>query len=178
MHPSWNNSASGSWQWAANWRLIIPTSPRLARMNRCRATSPRSSRICSSTSVASEKPAPDVRASRASRPASIARCSSTTSACVSSRPVGSSNASVMPTLWGTHSLTQQLVGLNLWISGCRFLATAQGTNPRPQCCGCATPCGAPPTQRARRTSGCTCAVHQPGSSAAVSTSAPRWSASR
>jgi hypothetical protein len=66
-------------------------------MNRCRACSPWSSRTCSSCSVASAKPAPDIRTSRASRPASIARCSSTTSARVSrDRMRTSTMGSVMP----------------------------------------------------------------------------------
>lgn len=66
-------------------------------MNRCRACSPWFSRTLSSCSVASAKPAPDVRTSRASRPASIARCSSTTSARVSrDRMRTSTVGSVMP----------------------------------------------------------------------------------
>jgi hypothetical protein len=69
----------------------------LALMNRCRACSPWSSRTLSSCSVASAKPAPDIRASSASRPASIARCSSMTSARVSRDRLGTSTiGSVMP----------------------------------------------------------------------------------
>jgi hypothetical protein len=97
MHPSWNNSASGSWLRAAYWRLTMPTSPRLALMNRWRACSPWSSRARSSCSVASAKPAPETLASRASRPASIARCSSIISARVSGCLVDtSSRGAVMP----------------------------------------------------------------------------------
>ena len=56
--PSWNRSASGRPPRPANCRATIPTSRRLARMNRCRARSPWRSSSRSSASVAS----PTVRA--------------------------------------------------------------------------------------------------------------------
>ena len=169
MHPSWNNSASGSWLRAAYWRLTMPTSPRLALMNRCRACSPWSSRARSSCSVASAKPAPEALASRASRPASIARCSSTVSARVSG-PLASTSSicCVMPDTVrqalpvATPSCSKSV---DNWISR------------RRRCCGCVAPCAAPPAPPVRRTSGCICAAPRPGSYAAAWISVPRSSAS-
>jgi hypothetical protein len=45
---------------------------------------------------------------------------------------------------------------------------------RRRCCGYVGPYVAPPTPPAQKTSGCTCAVPQPGSYAAAGTSAQRW----
>ena len=65
---------------AAYCRQTMPTSPRLARMNRCRAPRRWSSRQPQLVIGRIAEAAPDGSASRASRPASISRCSATTSA--------------------------------------------------------------------------------------------------
>ena len=180
MHPSWNSSAFPSWQRAANCRLTIPTSLKLARMKRCRASAPCSSRSRNSWSVASAKPAPDARASRASKPASIARCSSRTSPCVSSgSSVASSENPVtpdtlrQPVRLATPSRTKSVD--NPALARLRALANNQ-VNPRRQCCGYAKPCDAPPARPAPKTSGCTCAATQRDSCVAAWTSALQSSA--
>jgi hypothetical protein len=174
MHPSWNSSASSGWERDANCRLTIPTSLKLARMNRCRASAPCSSRSLSSWSVASAKPAPDIRASRASKPASITRCSSTTSQCVSSGSLAASSE-----IRVTPDTLRQPVPLatpsNPKSVDNRSITDAREhqVNPRHQCCGYAKPCDAPPAPPVPKTSGCTCAAPQRDSYVATLTSALR-----
>jgi hypothetical protein len=176
MHPSWNSSASPSWDRDANCRLTIPTSLKLARMNRCRASAPCSSRSRNSSSVASAKPAPEVRASRASRPASIARCSSTPSPCASSGSlVASSKTPVtLDTLRQAVPVATASYTKSVDNPARRDAATRDHqVSPRRQCCGYAKLCDAPPAPPAPKTSGCTCAAPQRDSYVAAWTSALR-----
>jgi hypothetical protein len=201
MHPSWNSSASGSWQRAAYWRLTIPTNPRLALMNRCQASSPRPREFAILDRLHRQNPCPlSEHLALAGQPRSCAaagqsRCCLAGIPWVHRRkPQSCRHCGPGRTTYNTWS--DQICGylscagpveiygyLSCALSlskGTRAASTSSACifSLRRQCCGYAAPCGEPRARRARRTSGCTCAVVQPGSYAAAWTSAPRWYASR